>query len=187
MNIDWLGTGLLVCVLGLALGYDISSRRIPNAVVVAALAAGCAMNLFAQQTSSAFLGNDPGLGRWFLGTLAGLAVMLPLYLCKGMGAGDVKLMAGVGAFLGPLPVLGAALLTFVAGGVLSLATALWSRTLLRVLGNLRLMGILTLSGRSSGLSMRDVQTTGRLPYALAIAVGTALQLWLATQDGWPFK
>ncbi len=35
--------------------------------------------------------------------------------------------------------------------------------------------------------MRDVQTTGRLPYALAIAAGTALQLWAATQASWPFK
>ena len=187
MNMDCWGTGFLVGVLSLALKHDIHNRRIPNTLVITALIAGCAMNLFAQLTGSALLGNAPGLGRSLLGALAGLAVMLPLYLCRAMGAGDVKLMAGVGSFLGPLPVLGAALLTFLAGGILSLTTALWSGTLSRVLGNLRLMVLLTFSGRSSGLSMRDVQTTGRLPYALAIAVGTALQLWLATQDGWPFK
>lgn len=104
-----------------------------------------------------------------------------------MGAGDVKLMAAVGAFLGPLPVIGAALLTFVSGGVLSLAVALWSRSLGRVLNNLRLMGMVALTGRATGFALRDVETTGRLPYALAIAVGTGLQLWLATQGSWPFK
>jgi len=103
-----------------------------------------------------------------------------------MGAGDVKLMAAIGAFLGPMQILGAALLTFVAGGVLSLIAALWSRSFSRVLGNLRLMGMVAMYGRSTGLSLKDVQTTGRLPYAIAIASGTCLQVWLAARGGWIF-
>jgi prepilin peptidase CpaA len=122
------------------------------------------------------------------GILTGFAVFLPLYLLRALGAGDVKLMATIGAFLGPIPTLGAALLTLLAGGVLSLIVALWSGSLMRVLSNMRLMGMIALSaGRNSRMSMRDVQTTGRLPYALAIAAGTALQLWAATQASWPFK
>ncbi len=112
--------------------------------------------------------------------------MLPLYLLRAMGAGDAKLMAAVGAFLGPTQVAGAALLTFVAGGVLSLLAALWSGSLTKVIGNLRLMGMVAVSPRHAGLSLRDVQTTGRLPYAIAITVGTGLQVWLAAQGGWPF-
>jgi prepilin peptidase CpaA len=95
-------------------------------------------------------------------------------------------MAAVGSFIGPLPVLGAALLTFAAGGVLALGAALWSGSLGRVLGNLRLIGLVLISSRSAGVSLADVQTTGRLPYALAIVIGTALQLWLATHEGWVF-
>lgn len=180
----WQMTGILMCVLGLALWCDIASRRIPNRLVVAMLIIGATANFLAADSQAAGL---PGLIRSSLGALVGLAVMLPLYLCRAMGAGDAKLMAAVGAFLGPMPTLGAALLTFVAGGVLSLVVALWSRSLMRVLANLWLMGMLALSDRSSGLSRRDVLTTGRLPYALAITAGTGLQIWLATLAGWPFK
>ena len=170
---------MLACLLGLALWYDVASRRIPNWLTVAGLLAGLGF--------SSLIPNGIGPGSSLLGAVTGFAVLLPLYLLRAMGAGDVKLMAAVGAFLGPNPALGAALLTFAAGGVLSLTVALWSRSLIRVLNNLRLMGMVVLIGRSSGIAMRDVQTTGRLPYALAIAVGTGLQLWMATQGSWPFK
>ena len=179
MTFQWLmGTGL-ACMLGIALAHDVASRRIPNWLVGAGLLAGLGVSFLTP--------NGIGPGSSLLGAGAGFAVLLPLYLLRAMGAGDVKLMAAVGAFLGPLPVVGAALLTFVSGGVLSLTVALWSRSMSRVLNNLRLIGMVALMGRSSGMAIRDVQTTGRLPYALAIAVGTGLQLWLATQGSWPFK
>ena len=175
----WLAMAALVCLIGLSLRYDFTCRRIPNWLTGACLFAGLAFSFLAS--------NVTGLGSSLLGAMAGLVVMLPLYVVRAMGAGDVKLMAAVGAFLGPMPTLGAALLTFAAGGLLSVIVALWSRSLTRVLNNLRLMGMIALTARSSGFSIRDVQTTGRLPYALAIAVGTGLQLWLATQGSWPFK
>jgi prepilin peptidase CpaA len=171
---------LLVALLGLALGYDVATRRIPNWLVLAGLLAGLACSLFATPDSGL------GLRQSLLGALAGLAVMLPLYFLRAMGAGDAKLMAAIGAFLGPMQVAGAALLTFVVGGALSLLAALCSRSLRRVFANLRLMVMVAAAGRASGLSLRDVQTTGRLPYAIAIVGGTAAQLWLAAQSGWPF-
>lgn len=175
----WVETGILACQLGLAVGYDISSRRIPNWLTVTGLLAGMGI--------SSLIPSGIGLGSSLLGAATGFAVLLPLYLLRAMGAGDVKLLAAVGAFLGPLPVLGAALLTFVSGGALSLTVAIFSKSLGRVLTNLRLMGMVAFTGRATGVELRDVQTTGRLPYALAIAVGTGLQLWLATQGSWPFK
>lgn len=170
---------VFILVLLLALAYDITSRRIPNWLTGGGLLVGLGIGFLTPE--------GIGPGNSLLGALAGFAALLPLYLLRAMGAGDVKLMAAVGAFLGPLPTLGAALLTFVSGGLLSLTVAIWSKSMSRVLNNLRLMGMVALMGRSSGMEMRDVQTTGRLPYALAIAVGTGLQLWLATQGSWPFK
>lgn len=181
MSNNWQFWLLLSCLLGLALGYDIARRRIPNWLVLAGLVAGLGLGFFAAP-GGAWL----GLGKALLGALTGFAIMLPLYLLRAMGAGDVKLMAALGAFLGPLPVLGAVLLSFAAGGVLSLVAALCSGSLLRVLANLRLMAMVAASGRAAGLSLRDVQTTGRLPYAIAIAIGTGLQLWLAARGGWIF-
>lgn len=184
----WIFWLLLASLLGLALGYDVATRRIPNWLVLAGLIAGVGYSLFA----SSAIGNGapsvgaPGVVKSLFGALTGIAIMLPLYLLRAMGAGDAKLMAAVGAFLGPMQVAGAALLTFVAGGILSLLAALWSRSLVRVLGNLRMMSMVALSGRASGLSLRDVATTGRLPYAIAIASGTGLQLWLAARGGWVF-
>lgn len=184
----WIFCLLLACLLGLALGYDLAARRIPNWLVLAGLMAGVGYSLFA----SSAMGNGapslgaPGVVKSLLGALTGIAIMLPLYLLRAMGAGDAKLMAAVGAFLGPMQVAGAALLTFVAGGILSLLAALWSGSLARALGNLRLMGTVALSGRAAGISLRDVATTGRLPYAIAITSGTGLQLWLAARGGWIF-
>ena len=184
----WVPFALIVALLCLALRHDIASRRIPNWLVFAGLLAGLACNLFALRGAGLFLPDGGGLGliSSSLGALAGLLIMLPLYLLRALGAGDAKLMAAVGAFLGPMQVAGAALLTFVAGGVLSLVAALWSGSLARVLGNLRMMGMVALTGRATGISLREVETTGRLPYAIAIASGTGLQLWLAARGGWVF-
>ncbi|MCG2576468.1 prepilin peptidase [Dechloromonas sp. XY25] len=170
---------LLGALLAAALACDTAQRRIPNWLVLAGLTAGLACSLWAAP-------GEPAPLAALLGALLGLIIMLPLYALRTMGAGDAKLMAAVGSFLGPLPILGAALLTFAAGGVLALGAALWSGSLGRVLGNLRLLGLVLISGRSAGVALSDVQTTGRLPYAFAIAIGTALQLWLATQEGWVF-
>lgn len=170
---------MLTLLLLIALGYDIATRRIPNWLVLTGLLAGIGYSLLVAA-------GQPDPLRSLLGAVTGLAVMLPLYFFRTMGAGDIKLMAAVGAFLGPLPVLGAALLTFAAGGVLALLAAFGSRSWSRVFDNLRLMGVVVASGRASGLSLRDVQTTGRLPYAIAIAIGTGLQLWLAARGHWPF-
>jgi len=174
---------LLISLLGLALGYDVATRRIPNWLVLAGLLAGLGWNFFGTQATG---GHALGVGNSLLGALTGLALMLPFYFLRAMGAGDAKLMAAIGAFIGPMPVAGAVLLTFIAGGLLALAAALWSRSLPRVLDNLRLMGMLAVSGRVSGLSLRDAPTTGRLPYAIAIVIGTGLQLWLAARGGWVF-
>jgi hypothetical protein len=55
-----------------------------------------------------------------MGLAAGMALLMPFYLLKGMGAGDVKLMGVVGAFLGPTRVLHAFLWTGLSGGLYAL-------------------------------------------------------------------
>ena len=60
------------------------------------------------------------------GAALGLALMLPLYMIGGMGAGDVKLFAGVGAWVGPMVTLGAFVVAVEVGGVMALAMIAWS-------------------------------------------------------------
>ena len=110
----------------------------------------------------------------------GLALFLPFYLLGVMGAGDVKLMAMVGAFIGPSHVLWAALYTLVAGGVLALVWVLVRGTVGRLVRNLSTLFQLSfISLAQAGpptFQVSAAATAGKLPYAMAIAIGTLTYL-----------
>jgi prepilin peptidase CpaA len=184
-----------ICALGLAAWLLIAAvtdwrqRRIPNLVVAAGMLSGLAVQALAPpgQGLFAFGWGGLGIGASLLGILAGLALFLPLYLLRAVGAGDVKLLAMVGAWLGPQHLLLAALLTLLAGGVLSLAAMLLSRSSRQVLANVQVL--LTTSAIAAQLGQRPAQqapvlTGVRLPYALAIAVGSLADVaWLLLRSG----
>lgn len=161
-----------------AVREDVRSHRIPNPLVLWGAGLGILLNALMPEGSGFAATHLPG-GAGFLnaagGMAAGLAALLPMYLLRAMGAGDVKLMAMVGAFLGPLDVLGAALSTFLAGGVLSIGYAWKTGVLRRTLLNVRVVlcsGAMRIAGGSVP-TLEDVpETAGRFPYAAAIASGT---------------
>jgi len=92
-----------------------------------------------------------------------------------MGAGDVKMIGMVGAFLGPDDVLGAILSIFVVGGVMALLVVMWSKQLKPMLQNVKLIlygSAVKLSAGEAPL-MNDLPVSvGKLPYAVAITLGT---------------
>jgi prepilin peptidase CpaA len=159
---------LLAFVLAVAV-IDLRSRRIPNALTVPAAAVGLIVNLAAAGTAGA-LQSAAGL-------CVGLAVFLPFFLARGFGAGDVKAMAAVGAFLGPKGALLAAASTLIAGGICALLVvvasggypalhALVSRCALRA-------GVLFATGRAPQIEPPPHDAgLRRFPYGLAIACGT---------------
>ena len=106
----------------------------------------------------------------------GLVIMLPLYMLRALGAGDVKLMAMVGAFLGPNATIGAILVTFIVGGVLTLLVVARNRTLALLIENLRTMFMSALIKTTMLHEIPKVDaapvTAGKLPYGVAIALGT---------------
>ncbi len=104
---------LLAAVAVIAGYYDIRWRRIPNWLVLAALALGLALDGFRDRPWHALGMSGIGLGLAML-------VYLPLYLLRGMGAGDVKLMAALGAIMGP----GNWMILFVLTGAIGLIVAL---------------------------------------------------------------
>jgi len=180
---------LLLGLLAAAVWHDVKARRIPNTLVLPGALAGLALQ--GLLPAGAGLYSQPfgalGLLLGLAGMALGLAMLLPMYMLGTMGAGDVKLLAMAGAFLGPQQVLGAGLLSLLAGGVLGLAVAARRGDLARVWNNLRTMLLSTVLRRigGGGVSVDAPATpTGQLPYAIAIAAGTSLQLLLSDLPAW---
>lgn len=168
---------LLIALVLTAALFDLISSRIPNWLIVAGLIIS-----LAYQTVS---GYGTGFSTWAAGLGVGFALFLPMYMLRAMGAGDVKLMAMVGAFIGAQSVLTATLYTLLAGGLLSLVFMLGRGVAAQTLANVRFLLTDWALRASSGQGARlaPLQTTAaRLPYAVAIALGTgAALLWpLAT-------
>ena len=157
---------------------DVRSHRIPNKLVLSGVVLGIGLNGLLPGGAGFNSGALPG-GLGWLGALQGLGVgmaaLLPLYWLRAMGAGDVKLMAMVGAFLGLDDALGAVLAIFIVGGVMALAVVLWSQQLGRLVQNLKLIllgGLVKMSAGQSPLLDELPVSVGKLPYAVAITVGT---------------
>lgn len=151
---------------------DLQARRIPNALTLGS--AGAALVYYGVTAGWAGLG-FAGAG-WIVGTL----LFLPLFVLRGIGGGDVKLLAAFGAWLGPGPVIWVALWGAVAGGVLALAISAWHgytqqafRNVWGLLSYWRVMGVRP----HPGLAL-DKTTAPRVPYALPLAAGLGLTLWL---------
>ena len=165
---------LLLALIGAAVAVDIRSHRIPNRLIVAGAAIGIAWNLL--------LPYGWGFAYALKGAAVGFAFFLPMYALRAVGAGDVKLVAMIGVFLGPAATAGAALTTLLAGGVLAIAAGLYNGALPQLVGNVRFLlthAACKVSGATSGASQGARVSAGKLPYAIAIAVGTCVQLGLA--------
>lgn len=154
-------TGALVVLLALAAIWDVLYRRIPDALTVS----GCVAGLVLRAPEGV-----GAVGTGAAGLLAAFALGALLLVLGGMGGGDVKLMAAVGAFLG-LSSLGYALLaTAIAGGAMAILAALSRGELGATLAR---TGGLVASAVGRGGPRRTISTPGALtiPYGVAIAFG----------------
>jgi len=159
-------------VLTFACISDVRTRRIPNVLTFTAIV--CAL-LF-----HALTGGVAAAGWSLAGCFLGAALFFPMFALRGMGAGDVKLLAAVGAWLGPSQVAMAALAASLAGGVIAIAVALAHGYLRTAAGNLWL---LLTHWRVAGVRpLQPVTLEGargpRLAYAVPISIGTLVTLWL---------
>lgn len=168
-------TLLLGILLACAVWHDMRERRIPNALVAGGAVAAVLLHVLLTPA-----GGGLGALNALAGMALGLGLLLPMYMLRTLGAGDVKLMAMVGAFIGPQQVLSATLLTLLAGGVLALLVAACTGVLRQVLGNGYRM---LLHSMARGLGGGDARldalpaVSGKLPYALAIAAGALLSFF----------
>lgn len=121
----------LAALVLVAAVYDWRFRRIPNWLNLTGLILGFGLNALLFQLSGTFKAGE--------GMLLAVAVYFPLYLLRGMGAGDVKLMAAVGALVGPANWFQIFIATALMGGAAALVFAAVKGRLRDTLCNLYFM------------------------------------------------
>jgi len=162
-SIAWWPT---VGALGIACFTDIRSRRIPNLLVAPFALAG----LIVSCTLRGWAGLWNSLGGICLAALVcGVFCFL-----RGMGMGDLKLCAAIGAWIGPEQLGFALVITFIAGAAIGLVWAMCTRSLSRSLAS---TGDLLAGFAKSGIRPHEtvvLEKSGglKIPYAPAIAIGT---------------
>jgi prepilin peptidase CpaA len=163
----------VIAVAVTACVWDLSTRRVPNALTFGAAGAAIAFALW--QNGAA------GMGWSLAGWLTATALFFPFFALGGLGAGDVKLLGALGAWLGGVSAsLYLACFTALAGGVMALVVMLSRNYLGQGLSNL---WMLLLFWRTSGFRpLPEVTLQGsrgpKLAYALPIAVGALATLWV---------
>ena len=124
-----------------------------------------------------------GGGSWRAAAAGGLIcglIFLVFYLAGGMGAGDVKLITAAGCLAALSGIGNLLLLTALAGGVMAIGVALYRRQLVETCHNICALAVHHQKYGSNPAWQFNVgnERMLRLPYALAIAAGSALNLCL---------
>ncbi len=172
----WWPTLIVVLV---ASATDLRWRRIPNWLVFPFLLAGFAI--------SGWLHGWRGLAASGEGMALALLAFGLFFFLGGMGAGDVKLCAAIGAWIGPQQMLLALIMTALVGGVMALGWALvggFANELFQETGNLLLGWTKKKSASaedspSSAPAPAEIRSAVRrkMPYAPAIAIGTLMSFF----------
>ena len=128
---------VLALVVVIAAVYDVRYRRIPNWLTLSGVLLGLGLNWWVGSQ----LGADAGFGvlRALKGLGLAFVIYFPLYILRGMGAGDVKLMSAVGAIAGAANWFGIFILTNILGGIVAVCLLLSKGRLRNSLGNLGYM------------------------------------------------
>jgi prepilin peptidase CpaA len=161
-----IAVGSVACVT------DLRSRRIPNELTFGA--AGLAVLFHATAPAGA------GLMSAATGWLVGAAIMFLPFALGGLGGGDVKLLAALGAWVGPVNAIWVGLYAGTAGAVMAIVVALYSGYTRQALSN---VWLLLQHWRVAGIhQLKDISLEGssgpRLAYALPIFAGLLIATWL---------
>ena len=150
---------ILLIFLAVAIATDLHRHRIPNVLVVIMLGCGIVLH-------SSFMGGA-GVLSALSGVVAGFLILIPFYALGGIGGGDVKLLIGVGSFLGPWSVALAGVFTLALGGLLGLAVIFWHR----------IGAVLAARYLSIPPPAPIEASVVKIPYSLAITAGTLVALY----------
>ncbi len=167
---------LTVVIVVIAGYYDIRWRRIPNWLTFSGLLAGFLLNALIVQRHSVW----HGLGVAAVGFTMAMLINFPLYLLHARGAGDVKLLAAMGAITGWAPWLAIFLVSSILGGVLAIILMTAKGRVRKTFWNLGYIIVQIVRLRSPYLKSPELDVNSklafRLPQGAVIALGTLLVL-----------
>jgi prepilin peptidase CpaA len=175
---EWM-MAMLVCAALLASWNDYRRHRVPNWLNAGLLASGLA--------AQTLFGGLAGLQTALAGAALGLAPLFVLWSMRAMGAGDVKYMAGLGAWLGPRLTGEALIVGGLLGGIMALAMMALQRNWRQATANMGLLAAKVSSVRTAfgetGSVSSLAASSAVLPYAIPLSIGT---LWVVLSDylGW---
>ncbi len=156
--------------------YDFRFRRIPNWLNLSGLILGFGLNAFFFQMHGTLAAGQ--------GLLFALAVYMPLYLLRGMGAGDVKLMAALGSLVGPWNWFHIFLATAIVGGAVAAGFTILKKRFIDTCWNVwfLLKELSHFRAPHRGSAQLDVQSTAslRMPHGVLIAIGSLVFLFSLT-------
>ncbi|UVI33568.1 A24 family peptidase [Paenibacillus spongiae] len=156
-------------LLLIALVSDVRTMRIPNALTVPAFAAGLIYHLAVEGMEGSVYA--------IVGAFTGFAPFFVLHLLKGIGAGDVKLFAALGAWIGSYSVLQTMMYAILYAGAVGLALLLMRRSFSQ---RVMAWAVMLLVPRQSGRMALPGLEAGkalRFPFMIA-AVPGAVTAWL---------
>ena len=175
-TLPWTVQVLLAVVVLIASYYDIRYRRIPNWLTLPCVLVGFALNAFLETPFW------HGLGDAGLAVALALLLNFPLYLLHARGAGDVKMLAAVGALVGWRDWVAIFILSGILGGVLAVILMLANSRFRKTLSNTAAILGEMLHFRAPHLKSEEFDVKSplafRLPQGAVIALGCCLLLGL---------
>ncbi len=167
----------LIAMIATAAITDLRARRIPNWLTFSMVIAGVAQSFFSMRTVGPLAS--------LTGMMTGFALSFLMFAIGAMLGGDVKIMAGVGAWVGPMPVVAVFAITQVIGMVIVLTQAVYQGRLRTLLTNTTVLTINLVHLQDVGVD--HAVATGQscrsldryLPFAVPVLL--ALLVMLATQ------
>lgn len=156
---------LLVCVI-----TDLKSRKIYNKIIFPSLVIAFFTHLLLEGWSALF--------HSIIAFFIGIAILLIPYLLGGMGAGDVKLLALIGAIKGTLFVFYTAVYMGLIGGVIAIGVLLFRNGVLFRLKSIYYFFMSWRFGFRVPLIINQGGMTSTYPYGVAIAGGALVCLML---------
>ncbi len=156
---------------------DVRARRIPNLLTLSGLIAGVALNVAT--------GGGSGLLHSVVGLFVAVALLLPAFAGGGIGGGDVKMMAALGALLGARLVVVGLLCGMIAGGVVMLVHLWWiGRTREKLQATLHMaVSALRLGSLAPLKAAANDPAAVTLPYSVPLGLGVLLTISLGLMAG----